>query len=511
MSINKSLGISTLLIIVLTVLGKPFGVLKEIYVAYQFGTGKELDAFYIAFTIPTFIVLIFSGGIHGSFMPVYLDHKIKIGDKDANTLFSTVLNIYMLFLFGATLFILVFREVLIKLAGPGFDLETRQISTNLLLILSLILFFEGFNGFLSCELNAHKRFVATSLIPVCIPILMIVSLYFGRHYGIYSLAFGNITGLLIAGIGLIIAVRRTGVIYTIKIQSGHPGLRKVIKLMLPLLIGSLLAGANTVVDRVMASTLSVGSVSSLGYANRIIVMFQSVIIMAISRASLPYFSEQVSTGETEELKKTINLSIRFLAFLFIPITLGLLILSKPLVSLLYERGEFGPNSAFLTSQALVFYSLGLLFMALIFVFSRVFHAFQQTKVNMYAAFLSVSLNICCNLILMRYMGAPGIALSTSIVNFIVSIFLFYMLFLKLGKFAIMEIVKAVLHILGPAMLMCGACLGTIHLLKAELVLEVAISIMVGFASYIAFCSLFKVPEFGRAVNLIRHIMVSFGI
>lgn len=505
MSINKNLAASTLLIIALTVLAKPFGVFKEIYVAYQFGTGKELDAFYIAFTIPTFIVLLLSGSIRSSFIPVYLDHKTKNGDKDANILFNTVLNLYVIVLLAAAVGIFFFRDVLIKLAGPGFDLETQQISANLLLILCSIVLFDGVNNLLSSELNAHKRFIATTVLPVFIPASMIAFLYFGRSYGIYSLALGNITGLVIVGVGLTLVIRHAGVKYRMEIELYHPGLGRIFKLMLPLLIGSMLAVANTVVDRVMASTLPVGSVSSLGYADRIIKIFQSVIIMAISTASLPYFSEQVSAGEIEELKKTIILIIRFLAFLFIPITLGLLVLSKPLVSLLFERGEFGPDSALLTYQALVFYSLGLFFMALIFVFSRVFHAIQQTKVNMYAAFLSVSLNICCNLILMRYMGAPGIALSTSIVNFIVTSFLLYMLFVKLGKFAILETGKALLHILAPAILMSGACIAIIRFLKAKLALEVGASIAVGFASYILLCSLFKVPEFNRTLKLIKQL------
>ena len=125
---------------------------------------------------------------------------------------------------------------------------------------------------------------------------------------------------------------------------------------------------------------------------------------------------------------------------------------------------------------------------------------------MYAAFLSVGMNVILNFIFMRFMGAPGIALSTSIVYFSVCLFLFRMLVNNIGHFDLFSIIKPILHILAPTALMCAAFLATNHFCKPQLVLQVLASTTVGFLTYCIFCFFFKVPEFRRALNLI--IMVS---
>jgi len=332
---------------------------------------------------------------------------------------------------------------------------------------------------------------------------MILFLYLGGDYGIYALASGHILGLLIMTLGLIYATRRIGIKFTLTFSLHHHALSKLLRLASPLLIGALLAGANTVVDRIMASTLPVGSISSLGYADRIIKVIQSVLIMAIATASLPYLSEQFTKEHITEFKNTVSVIIRFLAFLFLPITIILLIFSNPLVELFFQRGAFSEQSTVLTSKALFFYSLGIFFMALVFFLSKVFHAIQETRINMYAAIISVTLNIVLNFVLIPYMGSAGIALATSLVYFSVSLYLGFVLIRKLGSFEVDKLVRAILRILVPTLLMSLPCILIMHYVSINLFTKLIISSSVALFSYLALSFVLKVPELRQVFRLVK--------
>lgn len=198
-------------------------------------------------------------------------------------------------------------------------------------------------------------------------------------------------------------------------------------LAVPLLGSELISNANLVIDQVMATTLDPGSVSTLRYAFRINDMPIQVIIMAISIAIFPFISEQALKGDYKAMGDVFKQSVIFLGFLTLPIICLVLIFSQEVVAILFERGAFDHNATKQTAQTLLFYSLGLFFLAYAFINGAFFSALKKTKTLFYMGCLTVTLNITFNVLFMRIWGVKGIALSTTFTLGIVAFLFMFLL------------------------------------------------------------------------------------
>lgn len=506
MSTNREIVKSTAIIILITILAKAIGIITQIVVASKFGLGKEMDIFYISVMIPMLLVGVIGGCTGAALIPIYTDYRIKKGSKEAGLICSSILNVSLLALIAITVSLAIFAKHLIPLAAPGFKKETIDIGIKLALLVFPILIFGGMNVIFQSIINAHKHFKATSIAPMLVPISIIVIVLFGsRKYGIISLAFGNLLGFFLVGCLLILVLKSIGVGYSLSINLRHPGVKKIFNLMLPLIVGATLVHINVVVDKIMASTLLEGSVSALGYADKIINVIQAVFIISFSTAILPYFSEEVANNNIEELKRTLNRGIKMLAFIFAPITVGIAVLAKPLIMLLYQRGAFTQQASIVTSGVLLCYCLGLYGMALIFLLTRAFYALKDTKTSMFAAIISVFFNIVLNIILMRYMGVSGIAFSTSLVSVIVVIFLFFRLRKKFELLRYWDITKSALKIWVLALTMGLIChLFFIQRILNSLVINFLATVLIGIVVYGILSFWFKIDEFNSLYRVAKE-------
>lgn len=438
-SVNARIAKSTLVVAFWTLLTRPVSLLKEILVAAKLGTGTELDAFVISVLLPALLGGILASAIRASVVPVLSEFRVR-GDRAGaeRTLFS-VMNVSMLAMVALSLLLIVLRKQFVPILAPGFDQVTAARAMDLVLYSCPTLIFLCVNSLLSSVLNTHEGFVspivADSLIPLATA--LVVMLGFGR-WGVASLAIGNLLGTVVSSCFLAIAARRMGFRYRMGIDWRDPMVQKTWRLFAPLLLASTLASLNTLFDRTMASTLPAGSVSTLEYAQKLNSSIQGILLISLSTAVLPYFSQQVASADFEGLKAALRTSLRLLALLLLPITALIVVLSKPIVVLLFERGSFGPTSSALVSRAFMFYGLGLCVVAAGYMFPRAFNALGQNAVLVKVGIPTVALNVGLNFALMKSLGSPGIALSTTLTSLAASTVQFLLLRKRLGPLGMGE-------------------------------------------------------------------------
>jgi putative peptidoglycan lipid II flippase len=285
-------------------------------------------------------------------------------------------------------------------------------------------------------LNSLRHFAAPALAPVVLNISIILAALFLRdvfHPSIVALAIGVIIGGILQLAMQFPFLLRKDVRLRPDLNFNHPGLKRIGALMLPASFGAAIYQINIFIGTILASLLPTGSVSFLYYADRIVELPLGVFAIAIGTATLPSFSEQVSRGKLEELKKTISFSLRLLLFITIPATVALIALRVPIISVLFERGEFNLQATIQTARALLCYSLGLWAFSVIRIIVSAFYSLKDTKSPMKAAIVALMVNAAFSAALMFPLKHAGIALATSIASSVNVIMLWAILKARMGN------------------------------------------------------------------------------
>jgi putative peptidoglycan lipid II flippase len=229
-------------------------------------------------------------------------------------------------------------------------------------------------------------------------------------------------------------LRKVGVRLRPNFHFNHPGIRRIGLLMLPAVFGAAVYQANVFIGTILASLLPGGSVSYLYYADRVVELPLGVFAIAVGTAALPSFSEQAAEKDYEELKKTISFSLRLILFVTIPAMVALIILRVPIISVLFQRGQFDAASTFPTAQALLYYAVGLWAFSCIRVVVSAFYALQDTKTPVKIAVVALMVNAIMGVALMFPMKHNGLALATSIASAVNILALALILERKVGRF-----------------------------------------------------------------------------
>jgi putative peptidoglycan lipid II flippase len=281
--------------------------------------------------------------------------------------------------------------------------------------------------------------------------------------------------------------------------------------MLPAAFGAAIYQINIFIGTILASLLPTGSVSYLYYADRIVELPLGVFAIAVGTATLPSFSEQVAQGRFEELKRTIAFSLRIILFITIPATVALIALRVPIISVLFQRGEFGVQSTLLTAQALLCYAVGLWAFSIIRIIVSVFYSLQDTKAPMKAAIVALIVNAVLSVALMFPLKHGGLALATSIATAVNVGVLWVILRRRIGKLLDRNFYRSLGRTSLASLIMWGVILlvgllypwntdGPFHARLIHLVLCVA----GGAASFFASALLLKSPEITDALGAIRR-------
>lgn len=425
------------------ILSRILGYLRDVFIYAKFGQNRLTDAYHAAFSIPDFLYMLLVGGaLSAAFIPVFSSYIATNQEKEGWKIVGIVLNWVMLLLGAGVAVGYLFTPQLIYLLVPGFNAEAMDLTVKLTRIMFLQVFFMSLSGISMGVLNSYKHFTSPAIgsvlynLGIIIGGLLLAAPIEARWpgYGIAGFSIGVVIGSAMNFLVQIPALIKVGARYTFSLNLMHPGVRRLLKLMLPVLIGLSVSQINLFVNQNLASTLPEGMVAALRTAQRIMQMPIGVFAIAIAVAVFPTLTSQFARQELESFRKTASLGLRSVIYITLPFAAALAVLRTPIIRFMFEfqRGKFTAADTEATALALLFYCIGLFAYASIHVLSRVFYALQDTKTPVLAGICSLIANIAFSLLLLKPMAQGGLALAYSLAGILNMLLLLLFLEKKTG-------------------------------------------------------------------------------
>ncbi|MEA5571827.1 murein biosynthesis integral membrane protein MurJ [Calothrix sp. UHCC 0171] len=423
-SINRQILSAAIIVGLCTMLVKVVAFSKESIVAWKFGTNDLVDAFLIASVIPNFIVNVIAGSLNAALIPTYIQVREQEGFKESEKLLSGAILCSLTLLGITTLFIIITAPIYIPWMTLGFSPEKLALTYQLFYMTTPVILFTGIIMLLSAVLNAGEKFAIAAISPLLSPgVTILLLLLFEQSLGIFALAIGLVLGVVLEVIVLGVVLHRRGIVLRPKWFGLSAAFQQVVKQYAPAMMGALLMCSTALVDQSMAAMLAPGSVAALNYASRVSSFPILLGSTAISTAAIPYLSKMVASSDWQGVKHTLRSYIQLIFLITIPLTGLLILLSKPIIQILFQRGAFTAQETNLVAHILSAYALQIPFyIALIFIV-KLLTSLCLNSILMWVSVYNLIINIALNYLFMKWVGIQGIALSTSCVILFSFVFL----------------------------------------------------------------------------------------
>ena len=523
-SVARNAGIISLAVMASRVLG----LVRDQVFAVFFGAGLQYDAFLTAFRIPNLLRDLFAeGALSAAFVTTFSQTLQNRGKAAAIELSHRVATLTIVFITVISILGWIFTPAIVHLLAPGFfevpgkaelTVQLTRIMIPFLLLIALAAQAMGI-------LNSVNVFAVPALASAFFNLGSIVGgLFIGFMIGpiigvsaIAGMAYGTLVGGFLQFAVQWPSLRRAGFSFRPKFSISDPGVRQILRLLGPAIIGTAAVQINVFINTNFASaiidpatgTIANGPVSWLNYAFRFMQFPIGVFGVAIATATLPTLARNSSQPDYREFRQTLAHSLTLVFLLCIPSALGLAVLGRPIIALIFEHGKFTGFDTVQTANALAAYSLGLAGYAAIKVLSPAFYALQDARTPMLISLGSILVNFVLNSLLVGTFGHVGLAFSTSSVALVNFILLALLMRRRLGGMEGRRLGLAVLRIFAAALPM-AACAWLVSELAATLPLHelarrlVQVSAALGAAAVVFYlgCRWFGVAELSEAVNAI---------
>jgi putative peptidoglycan lipid II flippase len=500
---NQAVARSAGIISIATFLSRILGFARDVVIARLFGVYLYAQAFVIAFRIPNlFRDFVGEGASNAAIVPVLSEYSAKRSKEEFWELANILLNLLLVILSLITILGIVFSPLIVRLIAPGFIAFPERLEATIRLnrIIFPYILLIGLAAYATAILNSLKNFTVSALAPCLLNISIIIcAIFIGE--GTKGLASGVLLGGILQLAVQVPVLYKKGFNPRLIFNFNHPGLLQVKRLMLPRIASSGIYQLNNFVDSIFASLIAIvgdGGVAVLYFAYRLIQFPIGIFSNALSQAILPTLSTQALEENRDALKVTLSWGIRAVFFVMLPATAVFMVLSYPLVYMLFGGGKFDFNSSLLTSNALFFYSIGLCAYGGTKILQSCFFALKDTITPAKIAFLALLMNIALNAILMFPLKIGGLALATSISGIVTFLLLLSILKQRLGGFGDIKILPSFLRILAASICMASVCFLVNRALALGWVL------FCGAISYIIFCFLFRVSELRELMHWLSY-------
>jgi len=408
----------------MTLLSRLLGFARDVVFARLFGAGTGMDAFLVAFKIPNFMRRLFAeGAFSQGFVPVLGEYKAQRGTEEVRVLIDRVAGTLALVLIGLTVVAVVAAPLLILLFAPGFhaDASRYDLAVSMLRLTFPYLLFISLTACAGGILNSYGRFAVPAFTPVLLNLSLIgAALWLAPRMDepIIALAWG----VLVAGIAQLLfqlpALARLGLLPRPRPAFRDPGVRRVLKLMVPALFGASVTQVNLLIDTLIASFLTAGSISWLYYSDRLVEFPLGIFGIALATVMLPSLSQRHAETNPEAFSGTIDWALRWVVVLGTPATVGLFVLAAPLLTTLFHYDAFGANDVRMSARSLMAYAIGLQGFILVKVLAPGYFARQDTRTPVRIGIIAMAVNVALNLALVLPLAHAGLALATSLAAFV---------------------------------------------------------------------------------------------
>jgi putative peptidoglycan lipid II flippase len=497
---KRSLIKSTGIIGVATAISRVLGFVRDIIFASLFGTDAAAQAFVVAFRIPnTLRDLAGEGAMNAAIVPVLSEYRTVKDEKEFALAARVLFNLSFAVLTVLTVIGIIFSPVIVRIMAPGFASDPGKLALTVTLnrIMFPYLIMIGLTAYSMGVLNTMKHFAAPAFGPAIMNIALIASFLLCPKYGVMGLTVGVLVGGLLQLLVNIPAMYRNGVHIDLRDGFRHPAVKRIGKLLLPRTMGTAVYQINIFVDTILASLAWIvgsGGVAALYYANRLIQFPLGIFGIALAQAALPKMSQEYAANDIGRFKDTLSFSLRAVFLVMLPASFGLAILGKPIIKILFERGQFTAYSTEITESALFFYAFGLIAYGGIKLLVTAFYSMHDTMTPVKTAFTAVIINAVLSVILMFPLKLSGLALATTISATFNFLNLYRLLTRKMGDFGTKAIVDSFLRALLASSVMGIVLKATMVALPDSGVSGLLIAMAAGAGSFIAACYMFEVRE-----------------
>ncbi len=496
------------LVMALFIASRALGLLREIVIGAQFGAGAELDAYLAAFRLPDLLFTLVAGGaLASAFLPTFSERLAHGQAASAWDLAAKVANLLVLALTILAILAAIFaRPLVTRVIAPGFSPEQQALTVTLMrwMLVSTVIF--GLSGLVMAVLNAFHHFLLPGLAPIFYNLAIILAaIFLAPRWGITALVIG-----VVAGASLHLLVQVPGLIHfrshwTPSLSLADAGVREVMRLMGPRVLGLAVVQINFMVNVFLASHLVAGSISALNYAWLIMLLPQGIFAQAIATAAFPTFAHQAALGERKAMRETLGGIFALLSFLTIPAAILLILLRQPIVSLLLERGAFDSFDVDMTAFALAFFALGLVGHAVVEIAARGFYALKDTLTPVLVGVAAMAANVLLSLLLIRPLAHGGLALANSAATLAEAGVLLWLLRARLGGWDEKRVGRSLVSTLAAAGVMAAIVFALLRLgagwsQSAQAVIIGGLAVVI----YAGAAWLFKSPEVKGLRGLVRR-------
>lgn len=492
------MGQTTILIMILTIVSKIFGFVRESVMAAYIGAGELKSIYTTSMTIPNMMIAIITAGIITAYIPTYNKVRNDISDEAAKDFTSNLINILMFYGFLALLIVFIFARPLSKLFSPDLSGTSLDLCVNFTRIIVFTTFTLLYASVTKGYLNIKGNFVDPALVGIILNIVIIIfTILTNKFNNPYILIFGALFANVIQFIRFPYASKKLGFKYKRIFNLKDIYIKYLMTMMLPIIFSSAADQLSILVDNSMASAFfGVSSVSKIYYAKTMLNFIMGVVTVTVATVSFPEIARLGQAGEIEEMKSSISSAIIMTMLLVIPATLGMMALSSPIIKLAFERNAFTSSDTSIVASLLVSYGPFIIFTSFIKILGNAFYSVGDAKTPVIIIFSQQGINIILNFILVNFIGINGIALATSVSTAIGTLLMIIAFKNKFGSFNFKGNLKsvAIISICSFIMSIIALIVHDYLKIKVGLILSLLISVSLSGIVYLLSISLSNIDE-----------------
>lgn len=400
--------------VILSAFSAVLGLLRDVVIAGVYGSGAALDAYLYAQGLMNLVLALIAGAMAKAVVPPLARAAVSGDSRRADRTLQTVLTLTVLTLTAGSAAVYVFAGQVVTVLAPGFDTGTADLAAHLTRIVVVAAVFVALTDILAGAAQAYGRFFLSGFQGVPFNLVMIATAaWFGPRYGIEALAVGFVVGSSVRLLVQLPAVMAAGLRLRPRWLLRDPDVREVLRMTPPLLLGAAVVNVNTLVDRAVGSTQGEGVISALSFGWRIVTVVDSLLVVTVAAALYPAFSAVGTPERRVELRGLVGRATRLMVVLLAPVVVVLVVDARPIVAVLFGRGEFGSESIRTTAVAVSAYAVSATGLAVRVIAARAFLAVGDSRTPVVVAVVSMAINIVGDLTVGVRYGVAGLAAATS--------------------------------------------------------------------------------------------------
>jgi len=504
---SKSVVSAAFIITMAGLASRVLGLLRDRFLATSFGAGDTLDAYYAAFRIPDLIYnFLILGALSAAFIPVFTGLISKDKESEAWKLANGIMNLAIFFIIVISVFFAIFAPFIMKIITPGFSAEKMETVVVFTRIMFLSPLFLGISGILGGILTSFKKFLIYSLAPLLYNLGIIVGIFvFVPLLGSIGLAWGVVFGAFLHMLLQYPAAKHAGFSHSFILFKSlkDQAMRKVLRLMIPRMLGIAVNQINLLVITIFASMLAEGSLSVFNFAQNLQSVPLGLFGISFAIAVFPTLSQHAAREEHADFIRIFSRTFRQIMFFVIPLSVMIIVLRAQIVRVILGDGKFDWEDTVLTFQCLGIFAVSLFAQSTIPLLARSFYALHDTKTPFYIALATEAVNIGLVLLLIGRFHILGLVVAYSAASVVQMILLLFMLRTRFENLDDKNIILSISKISVASFVAGVGTQGAKHLMDLVVIVDTFVGIfmqltaaaLTGLLIFVAISYILKLEEF----------------